>query len=169
MSCGSAEERRVDESRRPILVIGATGRQGGSVVRHLIARDLRVRALTRGSLTSPRAIDLEQQGVELVQGDMDDPGSLRRAMTVVRVVYSVQDFSTVGTKRELQQGINVAEAALAAGVEPLVSSSVGGAERNSRIDHWDSRWAVEQHIRDPGLPATILRPASFMENYYIPA
>src|SRR5262249_38393465 len=140
MSYGGAEERRVDESSQPILVIGATGRQGGSVVRHLIARDLRVRALTRGSLTSPLAIDLKQQGVELVQGDMDDPESLRRAMTAVRGVYSVQDFWTVGAKREIQQGVNVAEAALATGVEHLVYSSVGGAERRSRINHWESKW-----------------------------
>jgi uncharacterized protein YbjT (DUF2867 family) len=45
---------------------------------------------------------------------------------------------------------------------------VGGAERNAGIDHWDSKWVVEQHIRKLGLPATMIRPASFMENYYIP-
>ena len=46
---------------------------------------------------------------------------------------------------------------------------MGGAERSSRIDHWDSKWEIEQHIRRLGLPATMVRPASFMENYYIPA
>jgi uncharacterized protein YbjT (DUF2867 family) len=76
-------------------------------------------------------------------------------MAAVRGVYSVQDFWTVGAKREIQQGINVAEAALAAGVEHLVYSSVGGAERHSRIDHWESKWAIEQHIRKLGLRATI--------------
>jgi uncharacterized protein YbjT (DUF2867 family) len=90
-------------------------------------------------------------------------------MAGVHGVYSVQDFWTVGAEREVRQGINVAEAARAAGVGHLVYSSVGGAERNSRIDHWDSKWRVEQHIRKLELPATILRPASFMENYYIPA
>jgi uncharacterized protein YbjT (DUF2867 family) len=83
-------------------------------------------------------------------------------------VYSVQDFWTVGVRREVQQGKNVAEAALRVGIEHLVFSSVGGAERNAGIDHWDSKWAIEQHIRTLGLPATMIRPASFMENYYIP-
>jgi uncharacterized protein YbjT (DUF2867 family) len=84
-------------------------------------------------------------------------------------VYSVQDFWTVGATREVQQGKNVADAAKAVGIEHLVFSSVGGAERNPRIDHWDSKWAIEQHIRRLGLAATIIRPVSFMENYYIPA
>lgn len=44
---------------------------------------------------------------------------------------------------------------------------VGGAEHDSGIDHWESKWEIEQHIRQLGLPATILRPAAFMENYYI--
>src|SRR5205807_6562384 len=41
------------------------------------------------------------------------------------------------------------------------------AERNSGIDHWESKWEIEQHIRKLNLPATMIRPAAFMENYYI--
>ena len=67
----------------------------------------------------------------------------------------------------MQQGKNLAEAAKKAGVEHFVYSSVGGAERNSGIDHWESKWEIEKHIRKLGLPATMLRPAAFMENYYI--
>jgi uncharacterized protein YbjT (DUF2867 family) len=151
-----------------VLVTGATGRQGGAVVRHLLARGAAIRALTRNP-DSPRARELAAQGVETMKGDMDDPASLERAMAGVYGVYSVQDFWTVGAEREVSQGTNVADAARAAGIEQLVFSSVGGAERNSRIEHWDSKWEVEQHIRKLGLPATIIRPASFMENYYIPA
>ena len=44
---------------------------------------------------------------------------------------------------------------------------MGGAERNSGIDHWQSKWEIENHIRQLGLPATMLRPVAFMENYYI--
>jgi uncharacterized protein YbjT (DUF2867 family) len=61
----------------------------------------------------------------------------------------------------------LADAAQKAGVEHFVYSSVGGAERNSGIDHWESKWEIEKHIRKLGLPATMLRPAAFMENYYI--
>jgi uncharacterized protein YbjT (DUF2867 family) len=154
--------------RGPILVTGATGRQGGAVIRHLLARGAQLRALTRDP-TTPRARAIAGRGVETVQGDMDDADSLQKAMTGVQGVYSVQDFWTVGARREVQQGQNVADAAVAAGIEHLVFSSVGGAERNSRIDHWDSKWEIEQHIRGLGLPATMIRPASFMENYYIPS
>ncbi len=100
---------------------------------------------------------------------MDDPASLERAMADAYGVYSVQDYWTVGAEREIQQGKNVADAALAAGVQHLVFSSVGGAERSSRIDHFETKGAIERYIRARGLPATIFRPASFMENYYIPA
>jgi uncharacterized protein YbjT (DUF2867 family) len=157
-----------DARSNPILVTGATGRQGGAVLRHLLERGMPVRALTRDAGT-PRARALAAAGVELAQGDMDDVDSLKRAMTGVHGVYSVQDFWTVGARREVQQGKNVADAALASGVEHLVFSSVGGAERNSRIDHFESKGEIERYIRSRGLPATIIKPASFMENYYIPA
>jgi uncharacterized protein YbjT (DUF2867 family) len=51
----------------------------------------------------------------------------------------------------------------------LLYSSVGGAERNSGITHWETKWEVENYIRKLGLPVTVLRPAAFMENYYIAA
>jgi uncharacterized protein YbjT (DUF2867 family) len=157
-----------DTAIGPILVTGATGRQGGAVVRHLLERDLPVRALSRNP-DSAAAKALAARGVAVAKGDMDDPRSLEQAMRGARGVYSVQDFWTVGPEREVQQGINVADAARAAGVEHLVYSSVGGAERSARIGHWETKWRVEQRIRALGLPATIIRPVSFMENYYIPA
>jgi len=149
-------------------VTGATGRQGGAVLRHLLEQGLPVRALTRRP-DSPAAQALAAAGVEIAAGDMEDQASLERAMRGVRGVYSVQDFWSSGAAREVRQGINVADAAAATGVAHLVYSSVGGAERNSGIDHWETKWQIEQHIRALGLPATILRPAAFMENYYIPA
>src|SRR5262249_25705297 len=79
------------------------------------------------------------------------------------------DFWTVGARREVQQGKNMADAARAAGVNHFVYSSVGGAERKSGITHWETKWEIEKYIRKPGLPATFLRPAAFMENYYIAA
>src|SRR5215470_15721349 len=63
----------------------------------------------------------------------------------------------------------MAEAARAAGVEHFLYSSVGGAERNSGITHWETKWEVENYVRKLSLPTTILRPVAFMENYYIAA
>ena len=61
---------------------------------------------------------------------------------------------------ETRSGIAVAEAAKAAGAAHLVCSSVGGAERGTGIPHFESKDLVEQHIREAGLHATILRPVA---------
>jgi len=108
-----------------------------------------------------------RQGVEVIQADLEDPLSLEPAVRGLYGVYSVQDFWAVGAKREVRQGKNLADAAKKASVEHFVYSSVGGAERNSGIDHWESKWEIEKHIRKLELPATMIRPAAFMENYYI--
>jgi uncharacterized protein YbjT (DUF2867 family) len=151
---------------RTVLVSGATGRQGGAVIRHLLLKGWKCRALTRNP-SSYAAQDLARQGVELVQADLEDPVSLEGAARGVYGLYSVQDYWAVGAKREVQQGKNLADAARKAGVEHFVYSSVGGAERNSGIDHWQSKWEIEQYIARLGLPATVLRPVAFMETYYI--
>ena len=153
-------------SDRRVLVTGATGRQGGSVVRHLLASGWDIRALTRDPGTKA-ARALADRGVEVVKADLEDPASLAGACRGVYGVYSVQDFWAVGARREVNQGKNLADAAKKARVEHFVYSSVGGAERNSGIDHWESKWEIEKHVRKLGLAATILRPAGFMENYYI--
>ena len=151
---------------RIVLVAGATGRQGGAVVRHMLPKGWRLRALTRNP-KSYAARQLAEKGVELAEGDMDDPASLQRAARGVYGIYSVQDFWTVGARREVQQGKNLADVAKKAGVEHFVYSSVGGAERNTGITHWETKWVVEKHVRSLNLPVTILRPASFMETYHI--
>src|SRR5260370_39290987 len=151
---------------KTVLVAGATGRQGGAVVRNMLPKGWKLRALTRNP-GGPAAKDLQRQGVEVAQGDLDDQASLERAVRGVHGVYSVQDYWTIGAKREVEQGKNLADAAKKAGVAHFVYSSVGGAERNSGIDHWQSKWEIENHIRQLGLPATMLRPVAFMENYYV--
>jgi uncharacterized protein YbjT (DUF2867 family) len=156
----------VNAGNKIVVIAGATGRQGGSVVRHMLPKGWRLRALTRNP-HGAAALDLARGGVEVVAGDLDDPASLESALTGAYGVYSVQDFWTVGARREVAQGKNLAAAAKKAGVAHFVYSSVGGAERNSGIDHWETKWEIEQYIRALELPATIIRPAAFMENYYI--
>jgi uncharacterized protein YbjT (DUF2867 family) len=151
---------------RTVLVTGATGRQGGAVIRHMLPRGWKLRALTRNP-ASHVTQELARQGIELVQGDLEDPASLPAALRGAYGVYSVQDFWAVGAKREISQGKNLADAAKKAGVQHFVYSSVGRAERNTGIPHWESKWEIEKHIRSLGLPATVIRPAAFMETYYI--
>ncbi len=153
-------------SDKTVLITGATGRQGGAVIRHMLPKGWKLRALTFKA-DSAAVQRLTDQGIEVVRGDLEDPASLERAARGVYGVYSVQDFWAVGAKREVQQGKNIADAAMKAGVEHFVYSSVGGVDRKSGIDHWESKWQVENYIRKLGLPATMIRPAAFMENYYI--
>src|SRR5215469_13053489 len=151
---------------RIVLVAGATGRQGGAVVRHMLPKGWRLRALTRKP-KSYAARQLAEKGVELAEGDMDDPASLERAARGVYGIYSVQDSWTVGARREVQQGKNLADAARKAGLEHLVYSSAGGANLNSGVTHFETKWVVEKHIRSLNLPATVLRTSAFMETYHI--
>jgi uncharacterized protein YbjT (DUF2867 family) len=149
-----------------VLVTGATGRQGGAVIRHMLPKGWKLRALTRNT-RSHAAQELARQGVEVVEGDLEDPASLDRISRDIYGIYSVQDFWAVGARREVRQGKNLADFAKKAGVQHFVYSSVGGAERNTGITHWESKWEIENYIRKLSLPATILRPASFMETYHI--
>jgi uncharacterized protein YbjT (DUF2867 family) len=147
--------------KKTILIVGATGHQGGAVITALLRTDFAIRALVRDT-ADPKAQALAKNGIELVQANLDDPDSLAQAMRGAYGVFSVQGYRL--GEREVTQGKNVADAALKSAVKHLVYSSVGGAERSSGIPHFEAKWRVEQHIRSIGLPATILRPVAFMEN-----
>ncbi len=152
-------------AQRLIVVTGATGNQGGAVVRSLLDRGFRVRGLTRNP-HKPEAQALTDQGAEVVQGDMEDRSAMDRALEGAYGIFSVQNFWEAGYDREVQQGKTVADAAQAAGVEHFVYSSVGSAYRQTGIPHFDSKWEVEEHVRgEADLPYTILRPVFFMQNW----
>jgi uncharacterized protein YbjT (DUF2867 family) len=151
-------------AERLIVVTGATGNQGGAVARSLLDRGFRVRALTRDP-QKPEAQALTEQGAEAVQGDMEDRSAMDRVLEGAYGIFSVQNFWETGYDREVQQGKTVADAAKEAGVEHFVYSSVGSAYRETGIPHFDSKWEVEKHVREMGLPYTILRPVFFMQNW----
>jgi uncharacterized protein YbjT (DUF2867 family) len=126
-----------------------------------------VRALVRDP-QSAHAKALADAGVEIARGDMNDLDSLKKAMEGVLGVYSVQDYFAAGAAAEVQEGKNMADAALEAGVAHFVYSSVGGAERKTGIPHFETKREIETYIRKLRLPATMIRPVGFMENYYLP-
>jgi uncharacterized protein YbjT (DUF2867 family) len=154
------------EKSPSILVTGATGRQGGATARRLLADGWRVRALVRDT-GSAAAAGLVAAGADLVAGDLDDRAGLDAALRGVHGVFSVQpafippDFAP----NELQRGVNVADAAHAAGVRHLLYASVAGARPDSEVPHWRIKWEIEQHIHALGVPATVLRPVMFMETH----
>nr|WP_269330198.1 NmrA/HSCARG family protein [Kineosporia babensis] len=145
------------------MVLGATGRQGGAVARELLRRGYDVRALVRNPDAGP-AQAVQAEGASLVRGDFEDASSLLSAMQDCAGVFSVQTFrGPGGAQAEERQGKAVADAAAKAGVGHFVYSSVGGAERDSGIPHFESKWRIECHIAEIQLPATVLRPVMFHE------
>jgi uncharacterized protein YbjT (DUF2867 family) len=106
---------------------------------------------------------LGELGAEIVRADMDDPATLRRAFDGAQGVYSVQNGIKSGFDREIAQGRNVADAARASGVRHFVYGSAGPGSRRAGVQSWDSKLPVEEHLRNVGLPFTILRPMAFME------
>ncbi|TBU98352.1 hypothetical protein DNJ95_10625 [Stutzerimonas kirkiae] len=147
-----------------IVVIGATGQQGGAVARALAADGRwQVRAVVRNP-ASPAATRLSGHGIEVVPGDLDRPESLSAAFAGANGVYAMQPANG-GPETELRQGAAVVDAASAAGVGHFIYASVGGAERQSGVPHFESKWAVEQYLARSGLPATVVRPSFFMDNF----
>ncbi|MFJ8746239.1 NmrA/HSCARG family protein [Embleya sp. NPDC127516] len=161
-------------TQKTVVVVGATGLQGRAVVHHLLRDGRHVRALTRDP-NGVQAAALAQAGAQVVRARMEDVDSLAAAAEGAWGLFSVQP--TVGSpgtapdftaEDEVTWGINVAEAARAAGIGHFVFTSVAGADRHREEKlpvNLVAKWRIEQHIAALGLPATILRPVSFMDNF----
>ena len=151
-------------AQQTILVAGATGQQGGAVVRHLRDDGFAVRALTRDP-DGDKARALRAGGVEVVRGDLTDRASLDPALEGVHGVFSMATPYERGVEAEVRQGKTLGDAARAAGVQHYVYSSVGGAERQSGVPHFETKWQIEEHLRSLDFPLTIVRPVWFFENF----
>jgi uncharacterized protein YbjT (DUF2867 family) len=155
------------EKSEKMLVLGATGRQGGATAQALVADGWCVQALVRDK-QSDKAQDLASLGVELVRGDFQDPTSLEMAMNGVNGVFSVLPSSAdaqygITDEDEVRFGLAVVDAAKRAGVRHLIYSSTIGASPDIGLGHYESKWHIEQYLRQSGVPFSIVRPAPFME------
>ncbi|MEU8408313.1 NmrA/HSCARG family protein [Micromonospora sp. NPDC048842] len=177
---GDLLQGRVGAKSAPVLVTGATGRQGGATARALLAAGVPVRALVRDPATN-RARSVEALGAELVTGDLDDRDSLVRAAHGARAVFSVQmpamDGNAINFDGELAQGVNLIESALAAKVPQFVHTSVSGAGQHTEAPGWaEGRWvtmepyyttkaAIQDRVREAGFTHwTLIKPGFFMDN-----
>jgi uncharacterized protein YbjT (DUF2867 family) len=165
ISSGSCNTRSMTQSpQNPVAVIGATGQQGGAVVDELLRRGAAVRAIVRDP-GSEKSRALAARGVILVLGDQDAPEGMTDALAEVRSLFfmTTYDPSTGGPEGEANRGQAVAAAAARAGVPHVVYSSVGGAERESGIPHFESKRVVEIALAE-SVPSSFIRPTFFMEN-----
>jgi uncharacterized protein YbjT (DUF2867 family) len=155
-------------TKNTVLVSGATGQQGGAVARELLAHGYSVKAMTRKP-TSDQAKSLQKLGAEIVQADLNDGSSLEKAFEGVWGAFAVQNTWEAGFEQEEIQGKLFAAIAKNAGVQHFVYSSVGSAQRNTGIPHFDNKWRIEETIRELKFPSyVIIRPAFFMENWLSP-
>ena len=97
--------------------------------------------------------------------DLTDRASVDGLFDGVTGVFSVATPFEAGLDAEVAQGKTLGDAAKAAGVSHYVYSSVGGADRDSKVPHFESKWAIENHLRALGLPLTVVRPVYFFENF----
>ncbi|KAF7552045.1 hypothetical protein G7Z17_g4597 [Cylindrodendrum hubeiense] len=159
-----------------ITVFGATGNQGGSVVRAILndpalSREFRVRGITR-DVSKPAAQALAAKGVEVVAADMGSIELAAPAVAGAHTVFMVTNYwENPSGDGEIAQGRAVTDACKAAGVKHLIFSSLinvsevsGG--RLTHIHHFDGKAKIEQYIRSSGVPATFVLPGLFMSNLF---
>ncbi|MET4638315.1 uncharacterized protein YbjT (DUF2867 family) [Mycetocola sp. 2940] len=147
---------------RTIAVLGATGRQGGQVVRRLLVDGWHVRAIIRKP-GSKKAVILKERGVDVFGADLEDPKSLDSAFAGAHGVFSMQEPRSGSIEIEIRQGTNAARAAARAGVRHVVYGSAGPGEETTGIEQWDAKIEVARQMKGLGLPLTVLRPMAFME------
>ncbi len=147
----------------PILVLGATGGQGGAVADALLARGARVRAMVRRP-SEPKASRLADRGVEVLTGSLDDRTALGAAMRGLDAAFALTTPFETGVDAEIAQGRAILAAAADAQIPHLVFSSVAGANQHSSVPHFDSKAIIEDELAASGLPYTIVAPAYFFDN-----
>ena len=138
-----------------ILVTGSTGTIGSQVLAHLQGRNVEVRALTR----SPETAQLPS-GVTPVRGDLADVDSVRAALDGITTLFLLAP----NVADELTQAMLTLKLAHEAGVKGIVYLSVFKGEGYADVPHFAGKHTVERMIEALDLPATILRPAYFIQN-----
>lgn len=146
-----------------VLVVGGTGFVGGHVVHAFRAEDVAVRALARRPEKHER---LRAWGCEVVQGDMTDAASLRRAVegtdTVVHLVALPPFAKPDAIRRVMEQGTrDLVAAAKEAGVKRFVlMSALGTSERSKDLaPYYHAKWEEEHEVAGSGIEYTIFRPS----------
>ncbi|KAH8690298.1 hypothetical protein BGW36DRAFT_390557 [Talaromyces proteolyticus] len=155
-----------------IVVFGATGKQGGSVIQAIqndqsLAARFKIRAVTR-NLSSSAAQKLVDKGLEVIQGDMSVYESVEKVVSGADTVFLVTNFwEQCERSIEVSQGKNVTDACKVAGVQHLIFSSLIDASEESKgawvnIPHFDGKAEIERYIRQSGVPASFILAGTYM-------
>jgi len=169
--------------RKVIAVVGATGAQGGAVVRAILedpSHEFTARAITR-DVNSEKAKALAAAGAEVVQADVNDVESLKRAFAGAYGAYCVTfywaDFSA---ENELKQAKNMADAAKAEGLKHVVWSTLEDTRKfyplddesrmpnvdgKYKVPHFDAKGEADQFFKDAGVPTTYMMASFYWDNF----
>jgi uncharacterized protein YbjT (DUF2867 family) len=170
------------EQQKIIAVVGATGAQGGGLVRAILADTkggFRVRAITRNP-NSDKGKALAAAGAEVVAADLDDEKSLERAFAGAYGAFCITNFwEHSSAEKELAQATNMAKAAKAAGVQHVVWSTLEDTRRwvplsdnrlptlhgKYKVPHFDAKGEADDVFRREGVPTTFLLTAFYWDNF----
>jgi uncharacterized protein YbjT (DUF2867 family) len=169
-------------AKRTIAVVGATGAQGGGLARAILndsKSDFAVRALTRKP-ESEAAQKLARQGAEVVQADLDDVESLRKAFEGCYGAFCVTNFwEHFSAEKEKVQAANLAQAAKQAGLKHVIWSTLEDTraklpsdgktmpvlQEAYNVPHLDAKGEANQYFRDQGVPTTFLHTSFYWDNF----
>jgi uncharacterized protein YbjT (DUF2867 family) len=169
-------------AQKIIAVVGATGAQGGGLVRAILADrggEFAARALTRDP-ASEKARELERLGAEVVAADVDDPDSLARAFEGAHGAFCVTFFwAHFSPERELAEARNMALAAKRAGLQHVIWSTLEDTRRwvplsddrmptlmeKYKVPHLDAKGEANHLFTDAGVPTTFLHTSFYWENF----
>jgi len=168
-------------NKKVIAVVGATGAQGGGLVRAILADksgEFAARAVTRKP-TGDKARALASQGVDVVEADLDDTASLIRAFSGAYGAFCVTNFMEhFSGEKETSQGRSLAQAAKNAGIKhaiwstfedtrktfPLGDPRMPTLQGKYKVPHFDAKAEVDQAFRELGVPTTFLVTSFYWEN-----
>jgi uncharacterized protein YbjT (DUF2867 family) len=167
--------------KKVIAVFGATGAQGGGLVRAILSdpdSEFAVRAITRNP-DSDKAKELASLGAEVVAADIDDPESLKRALSGAYGAYFVTFFwDHYSPEKEMEEAQHMAAAAKEAGLKhviwstledvrkwvPLDDNSMPTLRDKYKVPHFDGKGASDHYFTDAGLPVTFMLPSYYWDN-----
>jgi uncharacterized protein YbjT (DUF2867 family) len=168
--------------KKIIAVIGATGAQGGGLVRAIQEDqngDFGARAVTR-HVDSDKAKELAKLGAEIVQADNDDVETLKRAFSGAHGAFCVTNYwEYFSPEREKAQAKNMIEAAKHAGLAHVIWSTLEDTRKwvplnddrmptlmdHYKVPHFDGKGESDKYFTEAGLPVTFSRAAFYWENF----
>lgn len=158
-----------------LVVFGATGQQGGSIVRYVLqdpvlSQMYKIRIITRNVNTE--AAKQFGEKVEVVQGDVEDVASLKSALAGAHTVFEMTNpsFAPDGFDTEYRHGKTIADAAVEAGVKYIIFSTLPSIKevsggRYTKVYHFEAKAEIEKYIRSLPVKSAFFSPGGFMQNF----